>query len=606
MKIALAQINPTIGNIHGNAQQIRHAISRAQQHGAELVVLPELAIVGYPPKDLLLKPSVINDCEAAVRYLAGFCNEIAAVIGYPRRSDDPVGRPLLNAAAFCHGGRIVGHRSKSLLPTYDVFDESRYFEPQAGQAGDLLLEFHGVRLGITICEDLWNDQQLLPRKLYRHDPLDALADADAQIMINCSASPFVVGKPAFRLELFAVAARRRARPLVYCNQVGGNDELVFDGNSCVIGVDGNLIAAAKSFETDLLVVDVEPSTSGMNSTPSLPVNASAMVPPWEMAKPQSSEDPGCSSRSGSGGTIESVYQALVLGLRDYCYKCGFKSIVVGLSGGIDSAVTAALAVAAMGKSNVMGVAMPSRYSSPSSVTDAEELADVLGLAFHAIPIAGPHQAFEQVLAPYFVGLEPDAAEENIQARIRGVILMAFSNKNGSLLVTTGNKSELAVGYCTLYGDMCGGMAVLSDVPKTMVWELARWINDSSSSPLRAEYGCSVIPQSSITKVPSAELRPDQSDQDSLPPYEVLDQIIEYYVEQEQSVQQIIDALKKTVPQQTITRMVQLIDRNEYKRKQAAPGIKVTGRAFGFGRRMPIAQRYKDGAFKAVKLPRASK
>tara|TARA_Y100000588_G_scaffold389011_1_gene490664 strand:+ start:1961 stop:3835 length:1875 start_codon:yes stop_codon:yes gene_type:complete len=602
VKIALAQINPTIGDIHGNVQQIRHAISEAQQYDAELVVLPELAIVGYPPKDLLLKPSVINDCEAAVQYLAGFCGKIAAVIGYPRRSDDPVGRPLLNAAAFCQGGRVVGHRSKSLLPTYDVFDESRYFEPQAGPTGDLPLEFHGVRLGITICEDLWNDQQLLPRKLYRHDPLDALADADAQIMINCSASPFVVGKPAFRLELFAAAAKRWVRPLIYCNQVGGNDELVFDGNSCVVGVDGNLIAAAKSFETDLLVVDVEPSVSGMNGTPSLRVDPSTMVPPLEMAKPQLPEDPERSSRLRSGCAIESVYQALVLGLRDYCHKCGFKSIVVGLSGGIDSAVTAALAVAAMGKSNVIGVAMPSRYSSPGSVTDAEELADVLGLAFHKIPIAGPHHAFEQVLAPHFDGLEPDATEENIQARIRGVILMAFSNKNGALLVTTGNKSELAVGYCTLYGDMCGGMAVLNDVPKTMVWELAQWINNSPLSPLRDEYGCSVIPPNSITKVPSAELRPGQSDQDSLPPYEVLDQIIEYYVEQEQSVQQIIDVLKQTVSQQTITRMVQLIDRNEYKRKQAAPGIKVTGRAFGFGRRMPIAQRYKNGALNGIRSP----
>jgi NAD+ synthetase len=373
----------------------------------------------------------------------------------------------------------------------------------------------------------------------------------------------VLGKHDLRLKLLQNAARRYGVPVVYCNQVGGNDELVFDGNSCVVDAQGRLIAHARDFGEDLLVVDV-PEQAG--AAPAVPAIA-------------------CPARSG----IASVYAALVLGMGDYIHKCGFRSVVLGLSGGIDSAVTCALAVAAVGSENVCGVSMPSRYSSAGSRDDASELARRLGIAFHTVPIQEPHHEFDRLLIPYFQGKAADMTEENIQARIRGVILMAFSNKFNSLLVTTGNKSELAVGYCTLYGDMCGGLAAISDVPKTMVWELARWINESPDSPLVRRFGGPVIPESSITKVPSAELRPNQTDQDSLPPYELLDQVIELYVERERSVAQIIE--QTGFDAQTVLRIATLIDRNEYKRKQAAPGLKITGRAFGFGRRMPMAQRF---------------
>jgi NAD+ synthetase len=567
MRVALAQTNPIIGDIAGNAAQVRLAIEDAHDQGAELVVFPELTVIGYPPKDLLLKPTVIDECAAAVEELAGACTDIAAIIGYPSASDQAIGRSLYNAAALCAGGRVDHRFVKSLLPTYDVFDERRYFEPgpPAGVSDHL-----GIRLGVSICEDLWNDRELMPRQLYHDDPIRRLAEAGAEIMINCSASPFVMGKHAFRLRLFQRAAQRFGVPLLYCNQVGGNDELIFDGNSCAIDAHGNLIAQAKDFETDLLVVDL----------------GKAAARNGKSAKPQAAGSAGRIEAPKIG--IESAYHALVLGLRDYCRKCGFKSIVLGLSGGIDSALCAALAVAAIGKDNVRGVAMPSRFSSRGSNDDAADLAKRLGIQFHTIPIDAPHQAFEQLLTPYFAGRPPDTTEENVQARIRGVILMAFSNKFGSLLVTTGNKSELAVGYCTLYGDMAGGVAIISDVPKTMVWELSRWINESPASPLRILYGGAVIPESSITKVPSAELRPNQTDQDSLPPYQILDQIIERYIERDQSVGQIVNELPEADPA-VVLKMVRLIDLNEYKRKQAAPGLKITGRAFGFGRRMPIAR-----------------
>ncbi len=451
------------------------------------------------------------------------------------------------------------------MPTYDVFDESRYFEP--GPALDLTT-LHGVPTGISICEDLWNDQQMVTRQLYHDNPVEQLAARGAEIFINCSASPYVIRKHEFRMKLFAHTAKRYKIPLIYVNQVGGNDELIFDGNSCAFDFTGRLITHAKDFEPDLVTVD--------------------LVPP-----PSSQGDPSDARRVSRTETpktgVESAYHALVLGLRDYCAKCGFGSIVLGLSGGIDSALCAALSVAAVGADNVRGVAMPSRYSSPGSVTDAKEVADRLSMRFQEIPIDEPHQAFERLLTSEFQGLAVDSTEENVQARIRGVILMALSNKSGSLLVTTGNKSELAVGYCTLYGDMAGGLAVLSDVPKTMVWQLARWINENPDSPLRRQFNGSVIPESSITKPPSAELRPDQTDQDSLPPYDVLDQIVERYVERENSAQQIIEAMPDTDPDM-IARMVRMIDQNEYKRKQAAPGLKITSRAFGFGRRMPIAHR----------------
>ncbi len=574
LRIALAQINPTVGDIAGNSQLIARAIEQAQFEKAQLVVFPELAILGYPPKDLLLKPAVIDECVEAVEQIARLCNNVAALIGYPCWSDDgQKGRPLYNAAAFCRNGRIERRHVKSLLPTYDVFDEQRYFEP--GPRVDIIT-FEGVRLGVSICEDLWNDPTVLGRSLYHEDPIAELAEKGAQVFINCSASPFVVGKHDLRRKLFANAARTHRLPLLYCNQVGGNDELVFDGNSCAVDAAGHVIAQARDFEDDLVVVDVPIAATDAIRTPTPP-------------PPATHTDGNINRKHHHKTGIESVYHALVLGLRDYVRKCGFKSIVLGLSGGIDSALTAALCVAAIGSENVHGVAMPSRFSSEHSLADAREVAARLKMKFSIIGISDMHDAFERNLMPQFAGKPADTTEENIQARLRGVTMMALSNKFGSLLVTTGNKSELAVGYCTLYGDMCGGLAAISDVPKTMVWDLSRWIN-TPACPLHQHFGCAVIPENSISKIPSAELRPNQTDQDSLPEYEVLDQIVERYVEQEKSALQIVKDLPD-IDQQVILRVIKLIDGNEYKRKQAAPGIKVTGRAFGFGRRMPIAQRY---------------
>ncbi|MEX2671694.1 MAG: NAD+ synthase [Phycisphaeraceae bacterium] len=579
MKIALAQINPTVGDIDGNATLIRRALHRAAEQGASLVVLPEMAIIGYPPKDLLLKPAVIRECVQAVEELASECRDVAAVIGYPSPSDAPRGLALYNAAALCVDGRIAHRHVKSLLPTYDVFDEHRYFEP--GPPVDIA-RFGELKLGISICEDLWNDERLVSRQLYHDNPIDQLAQRGADLFINCAASPFVVRKHAFRRKLMVNAARTHGLPLIYCNQVGGNDELVFDGYSCVVDAHGKLLAEAKGFEEDLLLVDLDLAKDKQ-------AVGKEQTDPAEAIPKQSSSVDLVVDAGLRVSELERTYRALVLGLRDYCRKCGFKSVVIGLSGGIDSAVSAAIGVAALGSQNVRGIAMPSRYSSEGSKSDAKALAQKLGMAFDEIPIEGPHQALEHLLEPHFHGLPADATEENVQARVRGIILMAFSNKFGSMLVTTGNKSEVAVGYCTLYGDMAGGLAVLSDVPKTMVYELARWINEAEASPLRQRFGGPVIPEDTITKPPSAELRPDQTDQDSLPAYNVLDEIIERYVEREQSARRIV---KETgFDADVVLRVVRLIDVNEYKRKQMAPGLKITGRAFGFGRRMPIAQGY---------------
>ena len=576
MRIALAQINPTVGDIAGNVAKHLAFIDRAAEAGAGLVVFPELSIIGYPPKDLLLKPDVIERCEEALGTIAARCRGLAAVVGLAMHSTHEVGRPLHNAAAICCHGGTIDRRFKSLLPTYDVFDESRYFEP--GKRVDLAA-VNGVKLGISICEDLWSGAEHFARPLYHDNPIEALAAEGAQLFINCSASPYIAGKHARRRALLGEFAPRHGLPIVFINQVGGNDELIFDGNSCVVDGRGQTIGHARSFEEDLLVVDVALAGEGE-------------------AEGEAEADAGAASSAPRAGRVETpptgaaaVFEALVLGIRDYCRKCGFGSIVLGLSGGIDSAVTAALAVAALGPDKVTGVAMPSRYSSEGSVTDAELLAGNLGVAFHTIPIGEAHAAMDRTLAPYFEGTEPGTAEENVQARLRGVILMAFSNKFGSLLVTTGNKSEMAVGYCTLYGDMAGGLAALSDVPKTMVYQLARHINSPDCVIPGVDCG-RPIPESTITKPPSAELRPDQKDSDSLPAYEVLDQIVDRYVERDQPPRRII--AETGFEEALVMRFVRLIDRNEYKRKQTPPGLKITGKAFGFGRRMPIAQRYQPG------------
>jgi len=552
MRIALAQINPTVGDLAGNCRKILDFIGHAKAAAAQLVVFPELSIIGYPPKDLLLKPQFIEDNLRALRLIAARVTGIDVIVGYAERNTAPVGRPLHNAVAVLREGKIISRHFKTLLPTYDVFDESRYFEPGSPQPGQNLVRIGDTLAGLSICEDLWNDERMIARRLYHQNPIADLHRAGAQVMINTSASPFVVGKHEFRVKLFTSQVKQFGQPLIYVNQVGGNDELVFDGCSVVIGADGQIIAQASDFEEQLLIAD-------------LPDGGGAAA--------------GGNIYQPAGG-IESIHKALVLGLRDYVRKCGFKSVVLGLSGGIDSAVTAALAVAALGSDKVVGVSMPSRFSSDHSITDAQKLAENLKIQFHIVPIKQLHDAYEQTLAVPFAACKPDVTEENLQARIRGALLMAFSNKFNHLLLTTGNKSEIAVGYCTLYGDMCGGLAVISDVPKTTIWELSRWINQHAGQEL--------IPESSIVKVPSAELRPNQTDQDSLPPYPLLDAILYRYVEEEKGVGQIIS---EGFDEQTVLKVVKLIDRSEYKRRQAAPGIKVTSRAFGFGRRMPIAQNY---------------
>ena len=554
MRIALGQINPTVGDIAGNSRRILAFVERARSAGASLVVFPELSIIGYPPKDLLLKPQFIDDNLRAVREIASRAREIDVVVGYAERNAGPVGRPLHNAVALLRDGSIASRHFKTLLPTYDVFDESRYFEPGPADERANLASIAGHRVGFSICEDLWNDERMIARRLYHQNPITILRDAGAEILVNTSASPFVAGKHDFRVELFASQVRQAGRPLIYVNQVGGNDELVFDGNSVVFDETGTVIARAKGFEEDLLIVELGGKTTTAQAAAS----------------------------AGPSNVLADIYSALILGLRDYVHKCGFESVVLGLSGGIDSALTAAIAVAAFGPQRVNGIAMPSRFSSGHSVNDARTLASNLGIAFEVIPISSVHDAYEQLLGPAFAGRERDVTEENLQARVRGAILMAFSNKFNHLLLTTGNKSELAVGYCTLYGDMCGGLAVISDVPKTTVYALSEYIN--------ARAGRDLIPRNSIAKPPSAELRPGQLDQDSLPAYDVLDAILYRYVEEEKSAAQIIS---EGFDPPTVLKIITLIDRSEYKRRQSAPGIKVTSRAFGFGRRMPIAQNYRQ-------------
>jgi NAD+ synthetase len=545
MRIALAQINPTIGDFAGNEAKILEAARRGEAGKLDLVVFPELAIPGYPPRDLLLKKDFIAKNLAALQRLAAASAKTALMVGYAGENKASTGRPCTNEAALLQGGKITATRQKSLLPNYDVFDEDRYFQPGKD---NLPATVNGHSCGLSVCEDIWNDEDFWPHRLYGFNPIAELVAAGAEVILNISASPWNVGKEKLRHDMLASLARKSRRPVLLCNMAGGNDELIFDGTSMAFNADGGVIARDRSFEEDFVVVDTS--------------NSPVIQPP---VAPEE----------------ENIYKALVLGLRDYLRKCGFKSAVLGLSGGIDSALVACLAVEALGAKNVRGVSLPSRYSSPGSLEDARLLAARLGIAYDVIPIEPPFASVRQQLEPVFSGLAEDTTEENIQARLRGVILMALSNKFGSLVLTTGNKSELAVGYCTLYGDMCGGLAVISDVPKTMVYRLARWINRDRE----------LIPASSLTKPPSAELRPNQTDQDTLPPYDILDAILEQSVVQARSLPEIV-ALGFN--EADVRRVVRLIEMNEYKRRQAAPGLKVTSKAFGVGRRIPIAQLYREG------------
>ncbi|MBC7235328.1 MAG: NAD+ synthase [Chloroflexi bacterium] len=546
MRIGVAQLNPTVGDIRGNVAKMEQALVQIAADGADLAVFPELYLVGYPPKDLLERHWFIAQVQEGLRQVQELSRrwpDMGILVGVPMPDEQHQPR-LRNTAVLVQGGAIIAQRYKALLPTYDVFDEARYFEPAREFQ---VVEFGGERLGIHICEDAWADSELWDGPSpYDCDPVRALAERGATLFINISASPFSVGKERVRFGLISRHVQRHGVPFLYVNQVGGNDELIFDGRSVCVDGRGRPLAVFPSFEEHVQVIDLRNEGSDER-----------YVPQEEIA---------------------SVHDALVLGLRDYMRKCGFSRAIIGLSGGIDSSVTCYLAAKALGPENVLGVSMPSPYSSPGSKDDARQLAENLGIEYRVIPISEIFSSYLATLAPHFVGTAPDVAEENIQARIRGNLLMALSNKFGYLVLSTGNKSELSVGYCTLYGDMSGGLAVISDVPKTMVYELARYIN--RQGPL--------IPQNSIEKPPSAELRPNQTDQDTLPPYEILDPILHYYVEEMWSVQQITALGFDT---ETVRWVARTVDRNEYKRKQAAPGLRVTTKAFGVGRRMPIAARF---------------
>lgn len=543
MRIYIGQINPTVGALQANAQRIHDIYFEGVKAGAEVVLVPELAVTGYPPRDLLDRDVFISAAVEVTGYLASITGEVPLVFGSITRNQNWCGKPLHNSAIVARNGKVILQQNKSLLPTYDVFDELRYFEPGRSVG---VVDIAGRRCGIAICEDFWFDDEILGTKLYCRNPVDELARQGAEVILNISASPFNAGKRLSRYELFSRIARRYDIPLVYVNQVGGNDELLFDGSSIIIDHEGKTIFCAPAFEEHVTLVE-------LGGTPCESVLAL--------------------------GEDEEIGLALILGLRDYIRKCGFDDVVVGLSGGIDSAVTAAIAVEALGAEHVTGIAMPSQFSSPGSIDDARDLAKNLGIAFHVVPIQPIYAPYEGAFNQLFNGEKFDITNENVQARIRGNILMAWSNRTGAMVVSTGNKSELAVGYCTLYGDMAGGLALLGDVYKTMVYRVARWLNRNGT----------VIPESSITKPPSAELRPNQTDQDSLPPYEVLDGILKLYIEEWKEVDEIAAA---GFDRDLVARILKLVDTNEFKRRQAAPTIRVSSKAFGNGRQMPIAQRWR--------------
>ena len=543
MKIALAQLNPTVGDFAGNSARILDFAQRAAQRGADLAVFSELCLCGYLPMDLIERPQFIERNERELACLAKQL-PVPSIVGYAARATGSTGKSAANAAALLANGKIEFVQHKMLLPTYDVFDESRYFQPASEQN---VFSFGGKKLGITVCEDIWNDKTFWAKPLYERDPVAELVAKEANVIINISGSPYTIDKRALRLDMLRALAKSHRLPVVYVNQVGGNDSLVFDGGSVAVLPDGRIPAQASSFVEDLVLYDTAANTGDLHPQPEM--------------------------------EIELVLQALICGTRDYVCKSGFRAVVVGLSGGIDSSIVAAVAVAALGRENVLGVSMPGPYSSDGSRNDARQLAKNLGIEFRTIPITNVFQSYQGALADAFRGRPENVAEENLQARVRGNFLMALSNKFGSMVLSTGNKSEMAVGYCTLYGDMAGGLALLSDVPKTMVYALANLINRERE----------LIPLASIEKPPSAELRPNQTDQDSLPPYEVLDRILKAYIEYVKSPEEIANQYGFDLD--LVRSIAAKVDRNEYKRRQAPPGLKITSRAFGLGRPFPIVQQF---------------
>jgi NAD+ synthetase len=545
VKIALAQIDTTVGDFAGNIDRIVRYAERARDRGADLVVFPELALCGYPPRDLVEKLGFVERSQSELIRLARMLPPIPTLVGYVRRSRANQGKQVVNAAAWLEGGKVAFDYAKILLPFYDVFDESRYFESGASVC---VHEFGGFRIGITICEDVWNDKNFWSKRLYTRDPVEECVAAGANLLLNIASSPYNTEKIQLRYDMLKAIATKQRIPVAYVNHVGGNDQLLFDGSSLAFDAHGEIAVRANAFAEDLVIFDTSDGDREIRPAPE--------------------------------SELEEIYQALCLGVRDYVRKCGFQKVLVGLSGGIDSSLVATLAADALGAQNVLGVGMPGPYSSPGSIRDAEALAKNLGIGFRVIPITPVFESYLQTLDPAFEGAPRDVTEENIQARIRGNVLMALSNKFGSLLLTTGNKSELAVGYCTLYGDMAGGLAVIADVPKTTVYGLARYINRAGER----------IPEACLEKPPSAELRPNQTDQDSLPPYEVLDAILKAYIEENRGADEIAAAFQDIDPS-LVRRTVRMVNAAEYKRQQAPPTLKVTAKAFGMGRRFPIAQKF---------------
>jgi NAD+ synthase (glutamine-hydrolysing) len=543
VKIALGQINPTVGDFSGNAAKITEYAHRAKQAGAGLILFPELAVCGYPPRDLVERPSFVARNRESAEGIAKDTSGIAVICGLVTPGDSDTGKSVMNSAALLLDGKIAFIQSKMLLPTYDVFDEMRNFAPAKKQE---LFPFCGNRMALTICEDAWNDKQFWVKRLYTVDPVETLIREGGNFVLNISASPFWIGKRELRRDMLASIARQHKVPVALVNQVGGNDSLVFDGSSIVLNREGQVIAQGKSFEEDLVYFDSQSFTGEMHEQ--------------------------------IAGVEASAYSALVLGTRDYIHKCGFRRAIVGLSGGIDSALTAVIAADAVGPENVIGIGMPGPYSSQGSIDDARAIAKNLGIRFELLSINPAYEAYRQILKDVFAGRAEDVTEENIQSRARGAVLMALSNKFAGIVLSTGNKSELGVGYCTLYGDMVGGLAVISDVPKTLVYRLSEYVNSQRA----------VIPKATLEKPPSAELRPNQKDSDSLPPYEILDAVLEDYVEDMHSAEQI--AAERGFDIEVVKRVIRMVDRAEYKRQQAAPGLKISPKAFGYGRRFPIAAR----------------